>query len=142
MKPQEIERAVYIDDELVHSLKNCLEKDDEFLTKYQMLLMPKRKQGMVKRDRINYILSRVRNVLAMEYVPIQSYAGASSKSDVVHSFYMLEVLKKSVDENLQNFRYLVDILSEIQNYLIINNSPLKENNLFYEVLLLGVGYIV
>ena len=139
LKPQEIERAVYIDDELVHSLKNCLEKDDEFLTKCQMLLMPKRKQGMVKRDRINYILSRVRNVLAMEYVPIQSYAGASSKSDVVHSFYMLEVLKKSVDENLQNFRYLVDILSEIQNYLIINNSPLKENNLFYEVLYWGLA---
>lgn len=139
LKPQEIERAVYIDDILVHTLKTCLEKDGEFLKKCQVILMPKRKQGMAKRDRINYILSRVRNVLAMEYVPIQSYASASSKSEVVHSFYMLEVLKKSVDENVRDFKYLIDILNQIRDYLMDNNSPLKDNNLFYEVLYWGLA---
>ena len=66
LKPQEIERAIYIDDKLVHSLKENLEQDEEFLKKCQVILMPKRKQNMPKRDRINYILSRARNVLAMD----------------------------------------------------------------------------
>ncbi len=139
LKPQEIERAVYIDDILVHNLKTCLEKDGVFLKKCQVILMPKRKQGIAKRDRINYILSRARNVLAMEYVPIQSYAGASSKSEVVHSFYMLEVLKKSADENVQKFKCLIDILNQLRDYLIDNNSQLKDNNLFYEVVYWGLA---
>lgn len=139
LKPQEIERAIYIDDNLVHSLKECLEHDEEFLKKCQVILMPKRKQSMPKRDRINYILSRARNVLAMEYVPIQSYAGASSKSEVVHSFYILEVLKKSVDDNIHDFKYLVGIINQIRDQLMINNSSLKDNNLFYEVLYWGLS---
>ena len=59
LKPQEIERAIYIDDKLVHSLKENLEQDEEFLKKCQVILMPKRKQNMPKRDRINYILSLI-----------------------------------------------------------------------------------
>lgn len=139
LKPQEIERAIYIDDTLVHTLKEHLEQEEEFLKKCQVILMPKRKQNMPKRDRINYILSRARNVLAMEYVPIQSYAGASSKSEVVHSFYVLEVLKKSVDDNIRDFKYLVELINQIREQLINNNSPLRENNLFYEVLYWGLA---
>lgn len=139
LKPQEIERAIYIDDDLVHTLKECLEHDEIFLKKCQVILMPKRKQNMPERDRINYILSRTRNVLAMEYVPIQSYAGASSKSEVIHSFYTLEVLKNSVEENIYDFKYLINIINQIREYLIENNSPLKENNLFYEVLYWGLA---
>lgn len=139
LKSQEIERAVYINDILVHTLKDCLEQDEEFLKKCQVILMPKRKQNMAKRDRINYILSRARNVLAMEYVPIQSYAGASSKAEVVHSFYMVEVLKKSLDDNIRDFKYLVDVVNQVRDRLMINNSSLKENNLFYEVLYWGLA---
>lgn len=139
LKPQEIERAIYIDDNLVHTLKDCLERDEDFLKKCQVILMPKRKQSMAKRDRINYILSRARNVLTMEYIPIQSYAGASSKTEVVHSFYMVEVLKKSVDDNIRDFKYLVDIVSQVRDQLMINQSPLKDNNLFYEVLYWGLA---
>lgn len=75
----------------------------------------------------------------MEYVPIQSYAGASSKSEVVHSFYILEVLKKSVDDNIRDFKYLVGIINQIRDQLMINNSSLKDNNLFYEVLYWGLS---
>lgn len=139
LKPQEIERAIYIDDVLVHTLKECLEQDEEFLKKCQVILMPKRKQSMAKRDRINYILSRARNVLAMEYVPIQSYAGASSKSEVVHSFYMVEVLKRSVADNVRDFQYLVDTINKIRDQLIIKQSSLKENNLFFEVIYWGLA---
>lgn len=139
LKPQEIERAIYIDDILVHTLKEHLEQDEGLLKKCQVLLMPKRKQNMAKRDRINYILSRARNVLAMEHVPIQSYAGASSKSEVVHSFYVLEVLKKSVEDNICDFKYLIEIINQIREQLVFNNASLRDNNLFYEVLYWGLA---
>lgn len=139
LKPQEIERAIYIDDDLVHTLKENLEHDENLLKQCQVILMPKRKQNMPKRDRINYILSRARNVLTMGYVPIQSFAGASSKSEVIHSFYVLEVLKKPLDDNIHDFKYLVNMISQIREMLMINDSPLKENNLFYEVLYWGLS---
>lgn len=139
LKSQEIERAIYIDDDLVHTLKEHLEHDENLLKQCQVILMPKRKQNMPKRDRINYILSRARNVLTMGYVPIQSFAGASSKSEVIHSFYVLEVLKKSLDDNIHDFKHLVNMISQIRETLMINDSPLKENNLFYEVLYWGLS---
>ena len=142
LKPQEIERAIYIDDDLVHTLKACLENDEDFLKKCQVIFMPKRKQRLAKRDRINYILSRVRNVLTMEYVPIQSYAAASSKSEVVHSFYVLEVLKKRVEDNISDFKRLVDTINLIRDQIELRNPSLKDNNLFFEVLYWGLAVVL
>ena len=48
LKPQEIERAAYINDLLVRDLKTKLEQDGEFLKKCQLVLMPKRKQTFSK----------------------------------------------------------------------------------------------
>ena len=48
LKPQEIERAAYINDILVRDLKTKLEQDGEFLKKCQLVLMPKRKQTFSK----------------------------------------------------------------------------------------------
>lgn len=142
LKPQEIERAIYIDDILVHTFKEFLEKDDDFLKKCQELLMPKRKQNLRKRDRINYILSRIRTVIAMEYVPIQSYAGASSKSDVIHTFYVVEAAKKTVTDNVQKFKYLIDLLYMVRSELEGKSSALKDNNLFYETLYWGLALVM
>ena len=142
LKPQEIERAIYIDDKLVHTFKESLEKDDRFLKKCQEILMPKRKQSLRKRDRINYILSRIRTVITMEYVPIQSYAGASSKTEVIHTFYVVEVAKKTITENVQKFRYLIDLLCKVRSELESENSVLKDNNLFYETLYWGFALVM
>lgn len=134
LKPQEIERAAYITDPLVHTFKTLLEVDVNFLNKCQLVLMPPRKQNIRERDRVNYILTRSRNVLAMKYIPIQSYASASSKTDVIRNFYLLEVLKKSIDENTEHFTRIIDILNEIRKYLLLKKSSLVDSNLFYEVL--------
>ena len=142
LRQQEIERAIYIDDVLVHTFKELLEKDMDFLKKCQEILMPKRKQSLRKRDRINYILSRIRTVLAMEYVPIQSYAGASSKSEVIHTFYVVEVAKKTVTENIEKFKYVIDLLYKVRSQLENKNSALKENNLFYETLYWGLALVM
>lgn len=134
LKTQEIERAAYIGDPLVHAFKDRLESDKDFLKQCQVVLMPRRKQNIKDRDKINYILTRIRNVLSMKYVPIQSYAAASSKTDVIQHFYFLKVSKHSVDENITQFCRVIDKVSNIRNELIKVDSLLKDNNLFYEVL--------
>lgn len=134
LKPQEIERAAYIGDTLIDSFKEKLETNSDFLNKCQVVLMPKRKQNIKCRDRINYILSRIRNVLSMKYVPIQSYAGASSKSDVIHSFYTHKVIENTVDNNINQFSKVLDKLIEIRAIFNKLDFTLKDNNLFYEVL--------
>lgn len=141
LKPQEIERAAYIEDPLMHAFKEYLESDEKFLERCQVILMPKRKQNIKKRDRINYILARIRNVLSMKYVPISSFASASSKADVIHSFYSLEVSKRPKENNIKQFKNVINILHQIRKQLVKIGSSLKDNNLFYEVLYWGISII-
>lgn len=93
LKQQEIERAEYINDPLVRTLKINLEQNQDLLQKCQFILMPKRKQNLNNRDKINYVLSRSRTILSMHYIPIQSFARASSKSDVIRNYLLLKVEK-------------------------------------------------
>jgi hypothetical protein len=141
LKPQEIERAAYINDSMVHALKTLLEKDTTLLNKCQLVLMPPRKQNIKERDRVNYILTRARNVLSMKYIPIQSYASASSKSDVIRNFYLLEVSKKTVAENVSLFTQIIDKLNSIRKILSEKNSTLTENNQFYEVVFWALSIV-
>ena len=143
LKPQEIERAVYIEHKMVRTLKEKLETEAEFLKKCQKVFMPRTKQNMRERDKINYILSRARTVLSMKYIPIQSYASASSKRDVIHSFYILKVLKKSVEENILEFARIVDFIYDIRTIFEKKSCiSLIDNNLFYETLYWGISILI
>lgn len=141
LKPQEIERAAYINDLLVRDLKTKLEQDSEFLQKCQLVLMPKRKQTLKERDKINYVLSRARNVLSMQYIPIQSYAGASSKSDVIRNYLLLKVEKESIDSTISTFELIINKLFELRCELAKNNSLIAENNLFFEAMYWGLSVV-
>lgn len=141
LKPQEIERAAYINDLLVRGLKTKLEQDVEFLQKCQLVLMPKRKQTLKDRDKINYVLSRARNVLSMQYIPIQSYAGASSKSDVIRNYLLLKVEKEPIDITIGTFELIINKLFELRGELVKNNSIIAENNLFFEAMYWGLSVV-
>lgn len=52
---------------------------------------------MELRNKINYILLRIRNVLVMRYIPIQSYASASSKPELVRRYMLLKVEKDPIN---------------------------------------------
>lgn len=141
LKPQEIERAAYINDPLVRDLKTKLEQDSQLLKKCQLALMPKRKQTLKERDKINYVLSRARNVLSMQYIPIQSYAGASSKSDVIRNYLLLKVEKESIDATISAFELIISKLFELRNELSRINSLIAENNLFFEAMYWGLSVV-
>lgn len=141
LKPQEIERAAYINDPLVRRLKQMLENDSGLLEKCRLTLMPKRKQSLLDRDKINYILSRARTVLSMQYIPIQSFAAASSKSDVIQNHFLLKVEKEPIESTLHLFSCIVDKLCNIRNCFLNQNSGIAENNLFFEVLFWGLSVV-
>lgn len=141
LKPQEIERAAYINDPLVSGLKTRLEEDSEFLQKCQLVLMPKRKQTLKERDKINYVLFRARNVLSMQYIPIQSYAGASSKSDVIRNYLLLKVEKEPVGITINTFELIINKLFELREEFVKLNSIIAENNLFFEAMYWGLSIV-
>lgn len=141
LKPQEIERAAYIDNPLVHAFKGQLESNPDILQKCQLVLMPKRKQSMNQRDRINYILSRARIVLSIRYIPIQSYAAASSKSDVIRNYFLLKVSHDSIEKNISLFIRIVEKLNDIRNILLSKNIQIADNNLFFEVMFWGLSVL-
>ena len=137
LKQQEIDRAAYINDQLVHAFKERLEGDKDLLQKCKLILMPKRKQNINDRDKVNYILSRVRHVLSMPYIPIQSFAAASSKSDVIRNYMLLKVEKEPVSSTLEAFEQIINKLYLIRDAFIEMQSSIAENNLFFEVLYWG-----
>ena len=142
LKQQEIDRAAYINDPLVHAFKEELENNRPLLNKCQSMLMPKRKQSLNDRDKINYILSRTRTVLSMRYIPIQSYAAASSKSDVIRNYMLLKVEKDSVADTLSLFVKIMDKLFAIRNVLVSVGSFIADNNLFFEVMYWGLSIVL
>ena len=141
LKQQEIDRAAYINDLFVHAFKEELENDKALLNKCQLTLMPKRKQSLHDRDKVNYILSRTRNVLSMRYIPIQSYAAASSKSDVIRNYMLLRVEQEPILEALESFKLIVDKLFAIREAFVNLSSPIADNNLFFEVMYWGLAII-
>lgn len=141
LKQQEIDRAAYINDPLVHAFKEKLESDKILLNKCQLILMPKRKQSMNEREKINYILSRVRNVLSMRYIPIQSYAAASSKSDVIRNYMLLKVEQETVTDTLSLFVKIIDKLFAIRDSFMKMSSPIADNNQLFEVLYWGLSVV-
>lgn len=141
LKPQEIERAAYINDHLVRELKIKLEKDTLFLHKCQLILMPRRKHSLNVRDKINYVLSRARNVLSMQYIPIQSFASASSKSDVIQNYLMLKVEKEPISQTLLTFEKIINKLYDIRSLFENVNSSIAENNLFFEAMFWGLSVV-
>ena len=142
LKQQEIDRAAYINDPLVHAFKEELENNQSLLNKCQSVLMPKRKQSLNDRDKINYILSRARTVLSMHYIPIQSYAAASSKSDVIRNYMLLKVEKPPVTDTLALFVKIVDKLFAIRSVFVAMGSLIADNNLFFEVMYWGLSVVL
>lgn len=141
LKQQEIDRAAYINDPFVHAFKERLEKDNSLRNKCQLILMPKRKQSMNERDKVNYILSRARNVLSMRYIPIQSYAAASSKSDVIRNYMLIKVEKEPVENTLGMFEQVINMLHDVRNIFVELGSSISDNTLFFEVVFWGLAIV-
>lgn len=142
LKTEEIERAAYINDKLVNNIMNKLESDSQFLQLCQDVFVPRRKQGMELRNKINYILLRIRNVLVMRYIPIQSYASASSKPELVRRYMLLKVEKDPINCVVGELTTVLSALNMIRSVFLKLAPALAENNLLLETLYWGLSIIL
>lgn len=133
LKPHEIERAEFINDKVAQSFGNFLKDNDTFLDENVSLFITHRKQKLQKRDRINYLLSRIRVLITLPFVPIHSYASAKSKTDTVKTFYYVNFKNADVEETLNYYITIVTKISELKEKMLNINCSLANNVLFYEV---------
>lgn len=139
LQKEEISRAEYIDDSMTKKLKIELEKDYNLYDFMSIIFLPKRKRNINKRDKINIIITKIRTLLTLPYIPIYSYAHANSKTDIIRKYYYGKIV--SLDEKLlvDNFKKVILNLQYFYNYM--NSSLYKENTLVYECVFWAI-YIV
>ncbi|EHI97683.1 protein of unknown function DUF262 [Clostridium sp. DL-VIII] len=133
LKPHEIERAEFIDDKIAQSFRKLFEENTSFLNENVALFVPHRKQKLQRRDRVNYLLSRIRVLIALPFIPIHSYASAKSKTDSIKTFYYLKFKNAEVEKILCYYKSIVEKVNELKKHMSNIKSPLANNILFYEV---------
>ena len=96
---------------------------------------PKSKKKASKRDKVNIIVSLVRNLITLPFVPIFSYSKGSSKADIIGKYYYSILESKSADEILVEFDNVISYLSKF-------NIVCKERNNYYVIINCFMRYFI
>lgn len=132
LKREEIQRAEYNNDIITANLTKTLKGDKIYASKLYMLFLSSRQQKMLERDKINTLISKIRQMITLPFVPIFNYANSSHKSDDINIYYNLKVLVEDHAEILKDIKEHTETLLFIQSLLIEYDCELKDNNLFFE----------
>jgi len=134
LQKEEIERAAFIHDELTKYFHDELIANDTLFSDVSDLFLPKSKVKAQKRDKINVLLTRIRMLLSLPFIPIYSYAHGKSKIDIIRNYYYSSVYNSEPELIMQKFKSIVCNIKMIQKKLRYEKSCLSESNLLYEVL--------
>ena len=134
LQKEEIERAAYINDEITLTIYDELDKNENLFNKACALYLPKSKFKAAKRDKLNVLLTKIRTLLSLHFIPIYSYAHGNSKIDIVKKYYHTYIFNTNKKETLNYFISITDELFWMYEIFNKNNFALKENKLLYEVL--------
>ena len=107
----------------------------EFLCK---TILPISKTKAKKRDKVNILVTLVRNLITLPYVPMYSYSKGSSKADIICQYYYANISNKDAETELQYFLSTIYELQKFYDYCENENPILHKNKLFYEVLYWGI----
>ena len=138
LQKEEIERAAFIHDNLTKQLNILLNDDNELLDILCDLYLPKSKIKAQKRDKINVIITRIRMLITLPFVPIHSYANGKSKVDIIRKYYYTYVYDQKSDELISKIIKIVKCVKNIQNALLAENHFLGKSNLLFECLFWGM----
>lgn len=132
LKKEEIQRAEFIHDEITKSFSRLLDVDSKLFNNVCSLFLPKRQSKLQKRDKINKLLSKIRTLITLPVVPINNYANSSSKAEDIGVYYRNKVTKYDINELINEFKTISDIIIKIKNKLTKKSSLLADNILLYE----------
>ncbi len=134
LKRQDIERAEFINDSIASKFKSEFESNSQLLNQSSKLLLPKRKQSMKKREKINYLLVRTRSLITIPYIPIFSYAAGSSKPSIIRTYYYEAFNNCNPCSVFSEFTSIINVLALIQKEASNISSELSNNPLFFETI--------
>ena len=118
LQKYDIDRAAYIDDKLSNLLYNKIYNNIGLYNFLCEIIFPKSKKKASKRDKVNIIVSLVRNLITLPFVPIFSYSKGSSKADIICKYYYSILENKSPEEILEEFESVINYLCKF-NFVCI-----------------------
>lgn len=142
LQKYDIDRAAYINDNLSNQLYNKIYSNDELYNFLCKIILPKGKKKASKRDKVNIIVSLVRNLITLPLIPVYSYARGSSKADIICKYYYSIVVKRNEKEVLDEFDSVISYLDEFNSICERRSIYLADNKLFYEVLYWAIDIIL
>ena len=133
----EIARAKYLYDDITISFTDLFRNDQELYDKCVNVLLPKTKQSIEEREKINLLLVAIREIMVMPYIPIIGEKSVRVGTAVYDRYYEVFINTLSEKEKKEKIEEFVKIISKI--YLVkekLNNANngLKDNILFFKSL--------
>lgn len=134
LQKYDIDRAAYINDNLTKLFYQKIFKDSKLFDFLSEIILPKSKAKANKRDKVNVLVSLVRNLITLPYVPIYSYAKGSSKAEIICQYYYSIVATNDEIKELKKFDEIIGYLDKFYNKCNEQDFLLSKSKLFYEVL--------
>lgn len=142
LQKYDIDRAAYIDDKLSNRLYDKIYFDDNLYNFLCEIILPKSKKKASKRDKVNIVVSLVRNLITLPFIPIYSYSKGSSKAEIICKYYYAKVANRDVDQILNKFTMVIIYLIKFNEVCKKQNTYLCNNNLFYETLYWAIDIVL
>ncbi|MCI6749930.1 MAG: DUF262 domain-containing protein [Megasphaera elsdenii] len=140
LQKYDIDRAAYIDDNLSSELYSGIYSNNELYDFLCEIILPKSKKKANKRDKVNILVSLVRHLLTLPFIPIYSYSHGSSKAEIICKYYYAKVADQK--DVLEKFTAVISQLMKFSILCKIKNEYLSHNNLFYEVLYWAINIVL
>lgn len=142
LQKYDIERAAYIDDNLSNQLYSKIYNDNKLYDFLCEIILPKSKKKANKRDKVNIVVSLVRNLITLPLIPIYSYSKGSSKAEIICKYYYAQVANENETKILDKFTTVITYLNKFNTICKEKNAYLCNNNLFYEVLYWAIDIVL
>lgn len=137
LKQPEIERAEYNDNPISCAIESKLNEDQLFFSRSEELFTAPRARKGEKRDRTNALLSHIRNLLTMPYVPIRSYAYGKNKTGIVKVFFDDSYNRANPVDVISNYEECLGCTEKLICQLRSLNSEYADNLLLHQVFFWG-----
>lgn len=142
LQKYDIDRAAYIDDNLSNQLYSKIYNDNKLYDFLCEIILPKSKKKANKRDKVNIVVSLVRNLITLPLIPIYSYSKGSSKAEIICKYYYAQVVNENETKILDKFTTVITYLIKFNAVCKEKNAYLCNNNLFYEVLYWAINIVL
>ena len=129
LQKYDIDRAAYIDDNLSNQLYNKIYNDSKLYDFLCEIILPKSKKKASKRDKVNIVVSLVRNLITLPLIPIYKY-------------YYAKVANENELKVIDKFCKVITYLVRFNTACKKKNIYLCNNNLFYEVLYWAIDIVL